>query len=160
MFSFVFQYCSIDICIYFFIIFLSAVHKMFWDFYSDTSTDVPSICLQFLDNTCTVGNGNCQDVHTKYPFLWQSQLKGEWCNLSDYHNIQLEEAYRIVHNSGVQLSATDPNNGKVFFDNAQDWYVNFDKMCIQHGNSIFQIRRLSTQSAVSSTCKLATNWEW
>lgn len=118
------------------------------------------ICVAFLENVCDLDYQTCPHKHAKHPFLWQFEVKGKWCDLSNLDSNELEEGFRIVHKDGVHLTpstAVPPLNRS---DPRLPWYASFDRMSLEKGNTRFHLRRLSTPSSALFNDENSTVFAW
>ncbi|KAF2356998.1 WWE domain [Trinorchestia longiramus] len=131
-----------------------------WKKLPKSGTPAPNICINFLNNQCPNNKGTCLGVHTKYPFLWQMEVREKWHNFPEFHNKELELEYRVASSDGVQLSGVDPVSGEKHFDQNERWYADFDKMTLKGDEKRFKIRHLTTESRVLNNDGFSTKYEW
>ncbi|XP_061188765.1 protein mono-ADP-ribosyltransferase PARP12-like [Saccostrea echinata] len=125
----------------------------------DTNAHKQSICLSGLTGGCQ--EKDCDKHHTRFPYLWQIRIYGDWVSFDDEENQKLEQSY---------CNTEDSADGKfTILENTERITLYFRKeygIINMAGNSVeVPYRRLTTVSFAEENIPLKigsfhTQWRW
>ncbi|XP_045592139.1 protein mono-ADP-ribosyltransferase PARP12 [Procambarus clarkii] len=126
------------------------------------------ICIYGIMNKCN--KNPCSQVHSKKTYQWEvKDNTGKWLQFSYAQSDHLESLFWHPSKIEVELPPlpSDIKNHKAFQQlkyllakDQSQWKVNMESMTLYTGHFIYNIRRLSTPSDITSDLHLSSRWIW